>query len=199
MHFIQKSVKGRNRMAVRMRRWLCMLIILVFLSSVLFLSHSMREQHEFFIRGGAFNRTRVRECMFVHMCIRMWRECTIKSLLWDAVDIHTLDIWANMRGSASESECVCVLPGNLSSGVEVQCSHWLQHLHAAHILQQRQRRQTFSHSTSCASPPTTIESTEYGCVAQFMELARQLSCMWLSAYVYVFYGNWCSNYEALIK
>ncbi len=31
-----------------------------------------------------------------------------------------------MRGSASESECVCVLPGNLSSGVEssalIDCS-----------------------------------------------------------------------------
>lgn len=49
-------------------------------------------------------------------------------------------IWEEVQGE-SQCVCACVLPGNLSSGVEVQCSHWLQHLHTAHILQQRQRRQ----------------------------------------------------------
>lgn len=160
---------------------------LAFLSCVLFLSHSLREEHEFFIRGGAFNRTSGRECMFVHMCIRMRGECMTKSLPWDAVDIHTLEIWANMRGSARrEWMCARVLPGNLSSRVEVQCSHWLQHLHTAHILQQRQRRQNlhlthFQCETSNHNSKHRMQLSvaQLPCV-KIIELATHLQCMWLS-------------------
>lgn len=42
------------------------------------------------------------------------------------------------RARSAANEGCAVSPCDLSSGVEVQRSHWLQHLHAAHVLPRKQ-------------------------------------------------------------